>query len=107
MRSCGTRKGQYAYGVIHTNTVEGFFSIFKRGMKGIYQQLASEHRFEVPAFNYGQIQSSWARTGVTHSLRAFESVPLLYSFFFFYSPPSFIMWSFYCALLDFYGSLKQ
>jgi transposase-like protein len=36
-------KGQYGYGVIHTNTVEGFFSIFKRGMKGIYQHCSERH----------------------------------------------------------------
>jgi len=28
---------------IHTNTVEGFFSIFKRGMKGIYQHCQKQH----------------------------------------------------------------
>jgi hypothetical protein len=28
---------------IHTNTIEGFFSIFKRGMKGIYQHCSSKH----------------------------------------------------------------
>lgn len=28
---------------IHTNTVEGFFSIFKRGMKGIYQHCSEKH----------------------------------------------------------------
>jgi transposase-like protein len=28
---------------IHTNTVEGFFSIFKRGMKGIYQHCQKKH----------------------------------------------------------------
>jgi hypothetical protein len=28
---------------VHTNTVEGFFSIFKRGMKGIYQHCGSKH----------------------------------------------------------------
>lgn len=28
---------------IHTNTVEGFFSIFKRGMKGIYQHCKKHH----------------------------------------------------------------
>jgi transposase-like protein len=36
-------KGQYGYGVIHTNTVEGFFSIFKRGMKGVYQHCSEKH----------------------------------------------------------------
>ena len=32
---------------IHTNTVEGFFSIFKRGMKGVYQQCDKKqlHRY--------------------------------------------------------------
>jgi transposase-like protein len=28
---------------VHTNTVEGFFSIFKRGMRGVYQHCAKEH----------------------------------------------------------------
>ena len=28
---------EYVRGDVHTNTVEGFFSIFKRGMKGVYQ----------------------------------------------------------------------
>jgi arylsulfatase len=28
---------------IHTNTVEGFFSIFKRGMKGVYQHCGHNH----------------------------------------------------------------
>jgi transposase-like protein len=30
-------------GPIHTNTVEGFFSIFKRGMKGTYQHCSEKH----------------------------------------------------------------
>lgn len=28
---------------VHTNTVEGFFSIFKRGMKGVYQHCGKQH----------------------------------------------------------------
>ncbi len=28
--------GEYGRGEIHTNTIEGYFSIFKRGMKGVY-----------------------------------------------------------------------
>jgi transposase-like protein len=28
---------------IHTNTVEGYFSIFKRGMKGVYQHCGEQH----------------------------------------------------------------
>lgn len=30
-------KGEYGRGVVHTNTVEGYFSVFKRGMKSVYQ----------------------------------------------------------------------
>ena len=33
----------YANPVIHTNTIEGAFSIFKRGMKGTYQHCAKKH----------------------------------------------------------------
>lgn len=28
---------------IHTNTIEGYFSIFKRGMKGVYQHCGKQH----------------------------------------------------------------
>ncbi len=35
--------GEYVVGDTHTNTVEGFFSIFKRGMKGIYQHCSERH----------------------------------------------------------------
>jgi transposase-like protein len=34
---------EYARGLIHTNTVEGYFSIFKRGMKGVYQHCSEKH----------------------------------------------------------------
>jgi len=36
-------KGEYGRGVVHTNTVEGYFSIFKRGMKGVYQHCNKRH----------------------------------------------------------------
>ena len=29
--------------VIHTNTVEGYYSVFKRGMKGVYQHCSEKH----------------------------------------------------------------
>lgn len=38
--------GEYvsrADGAVHTNTIEGFFSIFKRGMKGVYQHCGHHH----------------------------------------------------------------
>jgi transposase-like protein len=36
-------KDEYVRGEITTNTVEGYYSIFKRGMKGIYQHCAEKH----------------------------------------------------------------
>lgn len=36
-------KQEYARGDVTTNTVEGYFSIFKRGMKGIYQHCGEQH----------------------------------------------------------------
>ena len=35
--------GEYVRGDVHTNTVEGFYSIFKRGMKGVYQHCSEKH----------------------------------------------------------------
>ena len=34
---------EYVRGEFHTNTIEGFFSIFKRGMKGVYQHCQKKH----------------------------------------------------------------
>jgi transposase-like protein len=34
---------EYVRGDAHTNTVEGFFSIFKRGMRGVYQHCGEDH----------------------------------------------------------------
>lgn len=34
---------EYVRGEAHTNTVEGYFSVFKRGMKGVYQHCAKKH----------------------------------------------------------------
>jgi hypothetical protein len=35
--------GEYSRDGVHTNTIEGYFSIFKRGMKGVYQHCGKEH----------------------------------------------------------------
>ena len=34
---------EYVRGEVHTNTIEGYFSIFKRGMKGVYQHCGKKH----------------------------------------------------------------
>jgi hypothetical protein len=35
--------GEYVRDDVHTNSAEGYFSIFKRGMRGIYQHCAEKH----------------------------------------------------------------
>ena len=34
---------EYARGDVNTNSVEGYFSIFKRGMRGVYQHCKEKH----------------------------------------------------------------
>lgn len=36
-------QGEYVRGDVYTNTVEGFFSIFKRGIYGVYQHVSALH----------------------------------------------------------------
>lgn len=35
--------GKYGRGEAHTNAVEDFYSVFKRGMKGVYQHCREQH----------------------------------------------------------------
>ncbi len=35
--------GEYVRGAVHTNTIEGFWSLFKRGILGIYHQTSKKH----------------------------------------------------------------
>jgi hypothetical protein len=48
---------EYVRGDAHTNTIEGVFSIFKRGMKGVYQHCSEKHLHRYLAefdFRYNQ-----------------------------------------------------
>jgi len=55
--------------VIHTNTIEGFFSVFKRGMKGTYQHCTQRHiQRYLNEFDFRY--SNRAKLGVTDSERA-------------------------------------
>jgi transposase-like protein len=65
--------GEYARGDATTNTVEGFFSIFKRGMKGVYQHCDERHLHRYLAefdFRY----SNRAKLGVSDAERAAKAV---------------------------------
>jgi transposase-like protein len=41
--SVSHKADEYVRGSVHTNTVEGYYSIFKRGMKGVYQHCSEKH----------------------------------------------------------------
>jgi transposase-like protein len=41
--SVSHKADEYVRGDVHTNTVEGFYSVFRRGMKGVYQHCGEKH----------------------------------------------------------------
>ena len=58
---------EYVRGEAHTNTIEGFFSIFKRGLIGTYHQVSTQHLHRYVAefeFRYNHRQTADA-DGVT------------------------------------------
>ena len=62
-------KFEFGRGDIHTNTVEGYYSIFKRGMKGVYQHCSEKHLHRYLAefdFRY----SNRVALGVSDEMRA-------------------------------------
>jgi transposase-like protein len=64
---------EWARGDIHTNTVEGHYSIFKRGMKGVYQHCSEKHLHRYLAefdFRY----SNRMRLGVDDPARAAKAL---------------------------------
>ena len=66
-------KGEYGRGPIHTNTVEGFYSVFKRGMIGVYQHCGEQHLHRYVAefdFRY----STRSKLGVEDAERATKAI---------------------------------
>ncbi len=69
-------RGEYvskADRTVHTNTIEGYFSIFKRGMKGVYQHCSKKHLHRYMAefdFRY----SNRVALGCDDQERAFRAV---------------------------------
>ncbi len=37
------QKGRYVVGAVHTNTIEGFWSIFKRGVVGTFHKASAKY----------------------------------------------------------------
>ena len=65
---------EYVRGKVHTNTIEGFFSIFKRGMRGVYQHCSEKHLHRYLAefdFRY----NTRTALGFNDLMRAEELVP--------------------------------
>lgn len=63
-------EGEYVRdGYIHSNTVENYYSIFKRGMKGVYQHCKEKHLHRYLA-EYDFRYSHRAGLGVTDLMRA-------------------------------------
>ncbi|MEZ5872777.1 MAG: IS1595 family transposase [Nitratireductor sp.] len=60
---------EYVRGDVHTNTVEGFYSIFKRGMKGVYQHCKEKHLHRYLA-EYDFRYNNRVKLGVDDSARA-------------------------------------
>jgi transposase-like protein len=72
-KSVNHSRKEYVRGEVHTNTVEGYFSIFKRGMKGIYQHCSEKHLHRYLAefdFRY----SNRVKLGVNDEQRAARAV---------------------------------
>jgi hypothetical protein len=64
---------EWGRGQVHSNTVEGFYSIFKRGMKGVYQHCSEKHLHRYLAefdFRY----SNRAALGVNDEHRAVKAL---------------------------------
>jgi len=64
---------EWVRGIVHTNTIEGYFSVFKRGMRGVYQHCGEAHLHRYLAefdFRY----NNRAALGVTDTERTQELV---------------------------------
>jgi transposase-like protein len=62
-------KFEWARGDVHTNTLEGFFSIFKRGIVGVYQHVNSKH-FDRYLAEFDFRQNTRAKLGINDVQRA-------------------------------------
>ncbi|MFZ1007532.1 MAG: IS1595 family transposase [Candidatus Sulfotelmatobacter sp.] len=66
-------KGEYARGNVHTNTAEGYFSVFKRGMIGVYQHCGDQHLHRYLA-EFDFRQSNRIALGVNDDVRTARAV---------------------------------
>ncbi len=62
-------KFEWARGDVHTNTLEGFFSVFKRGIIGVYQHVDAKH-FDRYLAEFDFRMNNRAKLGINDSQRA-------------------------------------
>jgi|SRR5579859_1988164 len=62
-------KYEWARGDVHTNTLEGFFSVFKRGIIGVYQHVDSRH-FDRYLAEFDFRMNTRAKLGINDQQRA-------------------------------------
>ena len=66
MKRVAHSPNEYVRGDVNTNSIEGFFSIFKRGMNGVYQHCKEKHLHRYLAefdFRYNTRKlTDWERT---------------------------------------------
>jgi transposase-like protein len=62
-------KYEWARGDVHTNTLEGFFSVFKRGIIGVYQHVDSKH-FDRYLAEFDFRMNTRAKLGIDDKRRA-------------------------------------
>lgn len=66
-------KYEYVRGDVHTNTLEGFFSVFKRGLVGTYQHMSERH-FDRYLAEFDFRYNTRAKLGVSDSERTAHAV---------------------------------
>lgn len=62
-------KNEYVRGDVHTNTLEGYFSLFKRGLVGVYQHMDERHLHRYLA-EFDFRQNTRAKLGINDAMRA-------------------------------------
>jgi hypothetical protein len=59
---------------IHTNSEEGYFSIFKRGMRGVYQQEKHLHRYLAEFVHRYNYRTALGYNDIDRTLAAIKGV---------------------------------
>jgi transposase-like protein len=79
-KSVNHSDGEYARGIVSTNTVEGYFSLFKRGVLGVYHHVSKEHIIRYLGefcFRYNSRKITDAERAIL-AIKGFEGKRLLY-----------------------------